>query len=102
MTPFPSSIFQEVSVGNKSVLSSSSNLNSPTPQEQSGGIVRADDGEMEGEVDGVEDGEMEGREEAEGLMDGGDDDVGIEETDGDVDGKADRLGSQSISILSGS
>ena len=49
-------------------------------------------------IDGVEDGEMEGREEAEGFMDGADDDVGIEETDGDVDGKADRLGSHGMSI----
>jgi len=58
------------------------------------------DGEMEGEVD--DDGEMEGREDAEGFMDGADDNVGIEETDGDVDGKADRLGSHSMSIFLGS
>jgi len=102
MTPFSSSICQEVSCGYSSVFSSSSNLNSPTPQEQSGVIVGAEDGEMEGEVDGVEDGEMEGREDAEGLMDGAEEEVGIKETDGDVDGKADRLGSQSISIIDGS
>jgi len=67
-------------------------------------------------VDGVEDGEMEGRKEAEGLMDGGDDDVGIEDgieegvvvgrkeklgldvMDGTADGTP-RLGSHGISIL---
>ena len=118
MSPFPSSIFQEVSHGTQSVFSSNSNLNSPTPQEQSGDIVGAD--ETDGDIDGVEDGEMEGREEAEGFMDGTDDnvgikegeveglmdgdeeEVGIEDTDGDVDGKCDRLGSQSISIFDGS
>jgi len=97
MTPFPSSIFQEVSSGYSSVFSSNSNLNSPTPQEQSGDIVGAD--ETDGDIDGVEDGEMEGREEAEGLMDGGEEEVGIKDTDGDVDGKCDRLGSHGISIL---
>ena len=86
MSPFPSSIFQEVSSGYSSVFSSNSNLNSPTPQEQSGGIVGAEeelgtketdgdvdgfkDGGVEESIDGVEDGEMEGREEAEGLMEG--------------------------------
>jgi len=87
MSSFSSSIFQEVSSGYRSVFSSNSNLNSPTPQEQSGVIV------------GVEDDEMEGREEAEGFMDGGEEEVGIKETDGDVDGKADRLGSHGMSIL---
>ena len=48
---------------------------------QSGNTVGADDGEMEG------------------FMDGGDDDVGIEETDGDVVGKSDRLGSHGMLIL---
>ena len=111
-----------MSHGAPSVLSSSSNLNSPTPQEQSGVIVGAEeelgikdggveeivdgaedvdgikDGGVEGEVDGVENGEMEGREDAEGFMVGGDEEVGIKETDGTADGTP-RLGSHSISIF---
>jgi len=87
MSPFTSSIFQEVSCGYRSVFSSNSNLNSPTPQEQSGVIVGADD----------EDGIKDGREETVGE----EDNVGIEETDGDVDGTP-RLSSHSISILDGS
>ena len=79
MSPFSSSICQEVSSGNLSVLSSSSNLNSPTPQEQSGKTV------------GAEDGEMEGREEAEGEIEGCDEDVGLDVMDGTADGAADRL-----------
>ena len=66
------------------------------------GLIGSIDGikETDGDVDGFKDGEMEGCEEAEGFMDGADDNVGIEETDGDVDGKCDRLGSHSMSILS--
>jgi len=101
ISPFSSSICQEVSCGAQSVFSSSSNLNSPTPQEQSGVIVGAEeevgiketdgdvdgadddvgteDGGVEGVVDGVEDGEMEGREEAEGFMDGGEEEVGLKD-----------------------
>jgi len=140
-----------VSCGHSSVLSSSSNLNSPTPQEQSGVIVGAEeevgtkdgieevdgaeeevglketdgdvdgaeDGGVEGTVDGSDDGEKEGREEVEGSIDGGEDDVGIkdgievglmvgrednvglDETDGDVDGTP-RSRSHAISILSAS
>ena len=59
---------QEVSTGYSSVFSWSSNLNSPTSQEQSGVLV------------------------------GTDDDVGLTEVDGDVDGTP-RLGSHGISIL---
>ena len=117
MTPFSSSICQEVSSGSQSVLSSSSNLNSPTPQEQSGVIVGAEeevgiedgreevdgtkDGGVEGSIDGVEDGEMEGREEAVGFMDGGEEEVGINVIDGTADGTP-RLGSHGISIFHGS
>jgi len=68
MSPFPSSSRQEVSPGAQSVLSSSSNLNSPTPQEQSGGIVGAEE------------------------------EVGIEETDGDAVGTP-RSGSHGMSIF---
>ena len=134
-SPFSSSIFQEVSCGEKSVLSSSSNLNSPTPQEQSGVIVGAEeevgmketdgdvdgfkDGGVEESIDGVEDDEMEGREEAEGFMDGGEEEVGLKdgievglmvggednvgrkETDGTAEGTP-RLGSHGMSIFHGS
>jgi len=41
---------------------------------------------------------MEGREEAEGEVDGDDDDVGLDEMDGTPDGMP-RLGSQPISIF---
>ena len=51
--------------------------------------VGTEDGGVEESIDGVEDDEMEGREEAEGLMDGGEEEVGLKETDGDEDGKAD-------------
>jgi len=94
MSPFSSSICQEVSPGFQSVLSSSSNLNSPTPQEQSGVIVGAEeevgtkDGGVEGSIDGVEDGEMEGREEVEGSIDGVEDG----EMEGVVDGADDDVG----------
>ena len=75
------------------------------------------DGGVEESIDGVEDDEMEGREEAEGLMDGNEEDVGIEdgievglmvggednvgldETDGTAEGTP-RLGSHGMSILS--
>ena len=104
MSPFPSSIRQEVSHGRQSVFSSSSNLNSPTPQEQSLTNVGADD------EDGIKEGgeEIVGGEDAVGtkdgievgFMDGADDDVGIEETDGDVDGT--RFSSHEMSIINGS
>jgi len=77
MTPSQSSIFQEVSRGNRSVLSSSSNLNSPTPQEQSRVIVGADD-----DV---------------GFIDGADEDDGINEMDGTAEGT--RFSSHGISIM---
>jgi len=90
MSPFPSSICQEVSAGIRSVFSSSSNLNSPTPQEQSGVIVGAEE----------EDGLKEGRGEVDGIEEivGGEDNVGRNEMDGDVDGTP-RLGSHGISIF---
>jgi len=103
MSPFSSSICQEVSDGHTSVLSTSSNLNSPTPQEQSENTVGADD----------EDGFKDGREEIVGGDDdvgikegkeeivGGEDDVGLDETDGTADGTP-RLGSHEISIFDGS
>ena len=74
MSPFPSSICQEVSCGKESVLSSSSNLNSPTPQEQSGVIVGAE--------------EEVGRKEK----------LGLDVMDGTADGRP-RFGSHSMSIL---
>ena len=74
MSPFSFLIFQEVSAGNRSVFSSSSNLNSPTPQEQSGNIVGAE--EEVGTKDGIE----------VGLMDGADEYDGIKETDGAAEG----------------
>jgi len=87
MTPSQSSIFQEVSPGNRSVLSSSSNLNSPKPQEQSGVIVGNEE----------EDGLKEGGEE----VVGGEDDVGRNEMDGTADGTP-RFGSHGMSIFHGS
>ena len=114
ISPFPSSICQEVSPGAQFVFSSSSNLNSPTPQEQSGKTVGAEeelgtketdgdvdrtkDGGVEGFIDGVENGVMEGREEVEGFMDGNEEEVGINVIDGTADGTP-RLGSHGMSIL---
>jgi len=56
ISPFPSSIFQEVSPGYPSVFNSSSNLNSPIPQEQSGVIVGTEEEEGIKETDGDVDG----------------------------------------------
>ena len=101
MTPFSSSICQEVSSGSQSVFSSSSNLNSPAPQEQSGVIVGAEEevGLKEGrdEVDGANDnvGTEDGGEE----IVGGEDNVGSNEMDGTAEGTP-RFGSHGMSILS--
>jgi len=87
MSPFSSSICQEVSCGEKSVFSSSSNLNSPTPQEQSGNNVGAD------EDVGIKEGGEE--------IVGGEDEVGLDEMDGTAEGTP-RLVSHRILIFSGS
>jgi len=114
ISPFPFLISQEVSSGYSSVLSSSSNLNSPTPQEQSGNIVGADDDvgmkETDGDVDRTKDGGVEGvvdgAEEEEGIKEGREvgvvvgrkEKLGLKETDGTADGTP-RLASHGISIL---
>jgi len=85
ISPFPSSICQEVSPGNLSVLSSSSNLNSPIPQEQSGVVVGAEE----------EEGIKEGGEE----VVGGEDNVGLNVMDGTAEGT--RFSSHGMSIFHG-
>jgi len=67
-------------------------------RETDGDVDRTKDGGVEGFIDGVEDGEMEGLKEAEGLMDGDDEDVGLDVMDGTADGTP-RVGSHSISIF---
>jgi len=53
--------------------------------------------ETDGDVDETKD-EMEGREEAEGEVDGGEEEVGVNVMDGTAEGTP-RLGSHGISIL---